>query len=174
MEPSLVYVTIDLSDVDLNDEGKLPHSPQLDFAHEILYSLNKTSFWQCGRIRVFLEAKKVIIEVSPLLNVPSSLKEFRQSLKKILRGEEVKSSKTKLLTIRKNMKQLPKRRFTVSPHANKVIDPNSLVNSSVLLCLSLNDERGHYDHACFSKYPLSPLNQCMSVVSAYENANNIF
>ncbi|OHS97011.1 hypothetical protein TRFO_36843 [Tritrichomonas foetus] len=168
-----LYLSFDISDVSVNEDDKLVHTPQLDFSHEIIYALNRTSLWQFGKIHVFLEAENMTIEVSPALSVPSSLKEFRHLIKDLIMGREVKSGNISLLKIRTDKLKLPKTRFTVDPYANKVVDPNSLTEDGIMLCLSLNPESGTNTHACFSKSPLPALNQCLNVAAAIERRGEI-
>lgn len=164
---------IDISDVSITEDDKLTKTPQLDFAHEIVYSLNRTSLWQFGRIHAFLEAEQMTIEISPALSVPSSLKEFRHLLKDVMMGVEVKSGNINLLKIRTDAPKLPKVRYTVDPYAKQVINPQTMNEESIALCLSLKTEAGMNTHACFSNYPLPPVNQCLNVALAMERKANI-
>lgn len=168
-----LYLTIDISDAIITEEEKLTKTPQLDFAHEIVYSLNRTSLWQFGRIHAFLESEQMTIEISPALSVPSSLKEFRHLIKDVMMGREVKSGNINLLKIRTDAPKLPKVRYTVDPYAKLVINPQTMNDESVTLCLSLNTEAGRNTHACFSNYPLPCVNQCLNVVSSMERRSNI-
>ncbi|KAK8886985.1 hypothetical protein M9Y10_038020 [Tritrichomonas musculus] len=168
-----LYLTIDITDVHITDDDKLVKTPQLDFAHEIVYSLNRTSLWQFGRIHAFLEAEQMTIEISPALSIPPSLKEFRHLIKDIMLGREVKSGNINLLKIRTDSPKLPKTRYTVDPYANLVINPLTLKDESIVLCLSLNTEAGTNTHACFSNYPVPFVNQCLNVASCMERRSNI-
>ena len=168
-----LYLTIDITDVSITDDDKLTKTPQLDFAHEILYSLNRTSLWQFGRIHTFLEAERMTIEISPALSIPSSLKEFRHLIKDVMMGREVKSGNISLLKIRTDSPKLPKTRYTVDPYANLVINPQTMKDESIVLCLSLNTKAGVNTHACFSNYPVPPVNQCLNVASCMERKANI-
>lgn len=169
-----IYLTIDISEVQITEDHKLVKIPQLDFAHQILYSLNKTSLWQYGKIHAYLEASRIMIEISPALSIPSSLKEFRHLIKDVMTGQEVKAGNLNLLKIRTDSPVFPKTRYMVDPYADKVIEPILLKDESFLLCLSLKTSAGRNEHVCFSKYPLAPLNQCLNIVSALERKANIF
>ena len=170
---SKLYLTIDISEVFIDDNEKLSYTPQLDFAHEIIYSLNRTSLWQMAKIYVLLETEKATIEISPVLSVSPSLKEFRHQIKSVMLGKEIKSGKISLMKIKTDAPKLPKIKYTVDPYANKVMDPNAMNDEPVLLCLSINPSAGRNEHVCFSKYPLPPINQCLNVVAAIEKRLDI-
>jgi rRNA pseudouridine-1189 N-methylase Emg1 (Nep1/Mra1 family) len=167
-----LFVEIDARSVLLLN-NKIPKSPAVDFCHQILLTLNQTSFWQCGRIHCYLDTPDFIIEISPLLRVPISPKEFRALLAEAYQGQEIFADRVKLLIVRRHLPPLPKAKFSILPMSQKVVDPGMIVSESILVHVSPGSEIAKYEAVCFSRYPLYPLNQCVNLVSAFELANGI-
>jgi hypothetical protein len=87
-----LWLEIDASDLPLDEKGRIAASRPLELAHQILLTMNKTSFWQCGRIRALLESRERLIEVSPLLKIPESVEDFRLLLGDAFAGIDVRSA----------------------------------------------------------------------------------
>lgn len=147
--------------------GIIP-TPQLDFAHRILYFLNSTSLNQYNKLRIFLKCKTTYVEVSPMLLVPASLAEFINLLTNCLNGLEVKVDNIRVLTLKKELPQLPKIKYAVHPTSEKVVDPSTIVFNPCVIELSRQPDMLDSEKVCFSKYPLDPITQCGSIVSAFE------
>ena len=171
-----LFVCIDIRNVGLGERDKVGPIELTDFAHQIMLAVNRTTAWQTCRISLFLEARDFVVEVSPLLKVPESPKDFRAMLKDLLLGRDVVSDgedrQRKLMTRRDKLPPMPKLRFAVAPFAHQVKKASEVVSESVMLWLSLDNGNG-IEEVCFSKYPLSPLNQIMNVIDAFEKANNL-
>jgi hypothetical protein len=168
-----LWLDINISDLSLDEKGRIPASHPLEFAHKVLLTMNKTGFWQCGRIRALLESPQLLIEVSPLLKIPESAKKFWLLLGDVFAGIDVCSDNVKLFQVRKQLPPLPDTKFTAAPFSEKTVVPSSVASNSLALFLSLDDRRARYPVACFSKYPLPPLNQCLNVVAAFEQVDHI-
>jgi rRNA pseudouridine-1189 N-methylase Emg1 (Nep1/Mra1 family) len=168
-----LWLEIDVSDLSLDEKCHLPASQPLEFVHQVLLTMNKTSLWQCGRIRALLESPQRLIEVSPLIKIPDSVKDFRLLLGDVFAGIDVRSDDVKLFRVRKEAPPLPNTKFTVAPFSEKTIVPSSVAGSSVALFLSIDELRETSPRVCFSKFPLPPLNQCLNVVAAFEQIHHI-
>lgn len=170
----IIYFSFDGSEIALDDSGLVPLNPQIEFIYPILRYICSTSLNLCGLIRCFIEAKTKIIELSPVLKIPDTILDFQMLLRSALVGREILGSgKMKLVKLRTEMPSLPDTKFTISPMANKVMNPSSITGSSVLFCISLNDQCGSHEKVCFSQYPIPPYNQCAKIISSYENTYNI-
>lgn len=159
---------IDMREVDVALGIGIIPTPQLDFAHRIIYFLNSTSLNQYNKIRIYLKCKTTYVEVSPMLLVPASLAEFINLLTTCLNGLDVKVDNMRVLTMKKELPQMPKISYAVHPTAQKVADPATIVSNPCIIELSRTPDKLDSEHICFSKYPLDPIAQCGSIVSAFE------
>ena len=172
-----LFVCLDMKELFLSEKDKVEPLELVDFAHQIMLTLNKTTVWQTCHVNFYMQLQTFAVEVSPALKVTESPKEFRAILKDLLHGsdliqEDANGKIHKLMAIREKLPPMPKTRFALAPFAQRVKDPAEIVNENVMLWMSRNDGGG-LEEVCFSKYPLSPLNQMMNIVSAYEKLHNL-
>ena len=171
-----VFLCIDVRGVGLGERDKVGPPEAVEFAHQVMLAVNRTTAWQTCKVALFLEARDFFVEVSPVLKVTESPKEFRRMLKDLLLGRDIVSDgdgrQRKLMTRREKLPPLPQRKFALAPFAQKVKEPKDVAGESVMLWLSPSDGKG-LEEVCFSRYPLSPLNQVMCVIDAFEKANGL-
>ena len=163
---------VDLREIDICLGKKLTPTNQIEFGHQILSFLNSTSLNQTNRIRIHLNTKSHIIDVSPMLSVPPCVNEFVSLLHECLLKSEIRVGGVKVMWVRKNPLPIPENSYVLSPYSNKTSNPETIVSKSADFVLSLNPSDAN--EVCFSHYPLSVLNQSALIVSAYESSLNLF
>lgn len=163
-----LYVTIDMKDVDVALGSGIIPTDQLDFGHRIAYFLNSSSLNQYNKLRIYLKCKRCVVEVSPMLKVPSLLSDFIDLLKDCLDEKEVRVGKIRVLTLKKEMPSLPGKVYSVHPTAQKVLNPSAITGEQCVIEFSKNPDELGGSHVCFSRYPLDPIAQCANIVSAFE------
>lgn len=173
MSIKAIHVLIDVTDLYLDKRDKLQPIEQVDFAHQTMLTLNRTTAWVTGRVRLYLHAHDFFVEVSPALRVSDSPKEFKNMLKDLFRGYEPTSGSIKLMTIKPKLPHLPENMWHLNPYAQKVIDPATVVDKSFAVKLSMAESKDGKNDVCLSRYPLSPMNQLMSAVTVLERSQGL-
>ena len=147
--------------------GLIP-TDQLDFAHRIIYFLNFSSLNQYNKLRIYLQCKRFVVEVSPILRVPASLSDFIDLLTDCLNEKDVKVGKVRVLTLKKQMPSFPMKIYSVHPTAQQVLNPLEITNEPCVIQFSRDPDTLAGQHVCFSRYPLDPIVQCSNIVAAFE------
>ena len=173
-EEPLYTFYIDMKDVDVALGRKLTPSNQIDFSFKLISFLNSTSLSQCNKIRIILLLKTTSIDVSPVLLVPSSVFEFSELIYECLINGFVKSGSIKILNQRKTLPEITSSCYLPFSMANDVLNPDEIINSSQSFYLTNNkDPEINVKKICFSKYPLSPINQVANIIYSVETFKNL-
>ena len=175
--PQRLYLIFEARNIALDPDDKLIKVESVDHLHRFLYFLNYSSLNRCGKIKIFIRTSRDIISISPIFQIPSSLKEFRKMLKHCLLGLDVKSGETSLMQLRKNLPDLPDTQYFFQYDSRKVIEPH-LITESLAIFFNLDGMKTSTNTSVaqpvrFSQYPLEPLQQCASILHCLEEINNI-
>ena len=172
--PILHYFIFDTPEIQLTDEGKLPHTPQVDFVHQISYYISNSTLNQCGKVHCYIKNENHVVDVSPFLKIPKSQKEFRRLLRQALRGAEVTVGTTQVMRLRKILPELPKLQFSLNPYANKTANPSEVLKDSAAFFMNPTDPSApKVPEICFSEYPLPVLNQVSNIIGSTERFINV-